>query len=159
MGRLIALAAVFLAVPAVAEQAIPQAHLDAIREYHTKQIFGSSQDLTLLQPDVVLYRKIFERRENNVDYQQLPGIDPIPLAQIFKKADLSMGQLVRVTALASGYDAEFHPMVNQAEIVKINSQPNSLADIAEYISRVTSSQMSVWPESRVIVVMPKGESR
>lgn len=157
MGRLILVVALGLSSSIALGQAIPQAHLDAIREYHTKQIFGSSEDLTLKQPDVVLYRQIFERRENTVDYQQMPELDPIPLAQVFKKTDLKLGQLMRVAALASGYDAEFHPQVNQNEIVKINSYPNSLDDIAEYVTRVTGSHISIWPESRVVVVMPKGE--
>lgn len=167
MGRLImgaALVAVATASFAQNEthgvpQGIPQRQMDAIREHHTKQIFGSSQSLTNLQPDVVLYRKIFERRENNLDRQRLPEIDPVPMAQVFKAHDLTLGQLVQVAAAASGYDAVFHPQVNQQQIVKINTHPNSLDDIAEYLTRVTDAQFTVYQEGRVLVGLPKGAAQ
>lgn len=158
MGRLIAacmLASLFSA-SAWAAPSMPQEHRDAIREYHTKQIMGSSEDLTLLQPDVKLYRNIFERKENVLDQRVLPDMDPIPFAQIFKKTDLTLGQLVKVAAAASGYDAEFHPQVNQDELVKINTRPNSLTDMAEYLSRVSNADLYVYQESRVLMAMPKG---
>ena len=88
MGRLtMALALMSVSTISAAQgvpQGIPQQQMDAIREYHTKQILGSSQDLTNLQPDVVLYRKIFERRENTVDVQRTVPLDPVPMAQVFK---------------------------------------------------------------------------
>lgn len=156
MGRLIITAQLVLFSAWVSAQSMPQMHKDAIREHHTKQIMGSSQDLTLLQPDVVLYRKIFERRANRVDTQTLPDLDPVPMAQVFKKHDLNLGQLLSVTAAASGYDPVFHPQVNQQQLVKINSLPNSLDAIAEYVTRVSDAHVSVWQESRVLMVMPKG---
>lgn len=137
-------------------QGIPQQQMDAIREYHTKQIMGSSQDLTNLQPDVVLFRKLFERRENNFDQQKLVPLDPVPMAQVFKANDLTLGQLAKVAAAASGYDAVLHPQINQQQIVKINSRPNSLTDIAEYLTRVTDAQFTVYQESRALVGLPKG---
>lgn len=137
-------------------QGIPQQQMDAIREYHTKQIMGSSQDLTNLQPDVVLFRKLFERRENNLDQQKLVPLDPVPMAQVFKANDLTLGQLAKVAAAASGYDAVLHPQINQQQIVKINSRPNSLTDIAEYLTRVTDAQFTVYQESRALVGLPKG---
>lgn len=163
MGRLIpafALMAVSsLTVAQGVPQGIPQEQKDAIREYHTKQILGTSQNLTNLQPDVLLYRKLFERRENKLDQQKLPELDPIPMAQVFKKTDLTLGQLASVAAAASGYDAVFHPQVNQQQVVKFNSRPNSLTDIAEYLTRVTDAQFSVYQESRVLMALPKGVSR
>ncbi|ELQ8317881.1 hypothetical protein ACM8BJ_23550 [Pseudomonas aeruginosa] len=137
-------------------QGIPQQQMDAIREYHTKQIMGSSQDLTNLQPDVVLFRKLFERRENNFDQQKLVPLDPVPMTQVFKANDLTLGQLAKVAAAASGYDAVLHPQINQQQIVKINSRPNSLTDIAEYLTRVTDAQFTVYQESRALVGLPKG---
>ncbi|MFO6998257.1 hypothetical protein P3D53_28855, partial [Pseudomonas aeruginosa] len=117
---------------------------------------GSSQDLTNLQPDVVLFRKLFERRENNFDQQKLVPLDPVPMAQVFKANDLTLGQLAKVAAAASGYDAVLHPQINQQQIVKINSRPNSLTDIAEYLTRVTDAQFTVYQESRALVGLPKG---
>ncbi|MBI6902661.1 hypothetical protein JET81_12345 [Pseudomonas aeruginosa] len=137
-------------------QGIPQQQMDAIRECHTKQIMGSSQDLTNLQPDVVLFRKLFERRENNFDQQKLVPLDPVPMTQVFKANDLTLGQLAKVAAAASGYDAVLHPQINQQQIVKINSRPNSLTDIAEYLTRVTDAQFTVYQESRALVGLPKG---
>lgn len=137
-------------------QGIPQQQMDAIREYHTKQIMGSSQDLTNLQPDVVLFRKLFERRENNFDQQKLVPLDTVPMTQVFKANDLTLGQLAKVAAAASGYDAVLHPQINQQQIVKINSRPNSLTDIAEYLTRVTDAQFTVYQESRALVGLPKG---
>nr|WP_100549719.1 MULTISPECIES: hypothetical protein [unclassified Pseudomonas] len=137
-------------------QGIPQQQMDAIREYHTKQIMGSSQDLTNLQPDVVVFRKLFERRENNFDQQKLVPLDPVPMTQVFKANDLTLGQLAKVAAAASGYDAVLHPQINQQQIVKINSRPNSLTDIAEYLTRVTDAQFTVYQESRALVGLPKG---
>lgn len=154
MGRVTCYLCLALFSSTAAAQSIPQVQRDAIREFHTKQIFGSAEELTLLQPDVVLYRKIFERRENQVDVQQLPELDPIPMAQLFKNTDISLGHLITLTAAASGYDAEFHPQVNQSQMVKINTRANSLDAIAEYVGRVTSTQISVWPESRVVMVLP-----
>lgn len=140
-------------------QGIPQQQMDSIREYHTKQIFGSSQNLTNLQPDVVLYRKIFERRENNLDVQRQVPLDPVPMAQVFKAHDLTLGQLVNVATAASGYDAVMHPQVNQQQIVKLNTRPNSLNDIAEYLTRVTDSEFTVYQESRVLIGLPKGSAQ
>ncbi|MCF5381942.1 hypothetical protein GIW05_00200 [Pseudomonas syringae] len=163
MGRLIAgLALLATSGFAVAEgipQSIPQQQMDAIREYHTKQIMGSSQSLTNLQPDVVLYRKMFERRENEVDQPKFPTPDPVPLAQVFKAHDITLGQLVNVAAAASGYDVAFHPQVNQRQIVKINSRPNSLTDMAEYLTRVTDAQFAVYPDSRLLIALPKGTGK
>ncbi|OZB34742.1 MAG: hypothetical protein B7X51_00715 [Pseudomonas sp. 34-62-33] len=160
MGRLIMLlGSLVCAGIAQAEgvpQGIPQQQMDAIREYHTKQIMGSSQDLTNLQPDVVLFRKLFERRENNFDQQKLVPLDPVPMTQVFKANDLTLGQLAKVAAAASGYDAVLHPQINQQQIVKINSRPNSLTDIAEYLTRVTDAQFTVYQESRALVGLPKG---
>jgi len=155
MGRLMCALPFFFIPGFAAASGIPQEHMDAMREHHTKQIMGSSQNLTLLQPDVLLYRKIFERRENNIDRRALPEPDPIPLAQIFKKSDLTLGQVVSIAAAASGYDVEFHPQVNQDEIVKINSRPNSLVDIAEYLTRISNAELYVYQESRVLMAMPK----
>lgn len=140
-------------------QGIPQQQMDAIREYHTKQILGSSQNLTNLQPDVMLYRKIFERRENTLDVQHTVPMDPVPMAQVFKAHDLTLGQLVKVAAAASGYDAVLHPQVDQTQVVKLNTQPNSLTDIAEYLTRVTNAQFTVYQESRVLIGLPKGAAQ
>lgn len=163
MGRLtLALAMMAVSGLAVAEgvpQGIPQQQMDAIREYHTKQIMGSSQSLTNLQPDVVLYRKIFERRENPVDQQKYVPLDPVPMAQVFKAHDITLGQLVQVASAASGYDAVIHPQVNQQQIVKLNTRPNSLTDIAEYLTRVTDAQFTVYQESRELVGLPKGPAQ
>jgi len=167
MGRL-AMCAALLAVATTSfaqndthgvPQGIPQRQMDAIREHHTKLILGSSQSLTNLQPDVVLYRKIFERRENNLDRQKHPELDPVPMAQVFKAHDLTLGHLVQVAAAASGYDAVFHPQVNQQQLVKLNTRPNSLDDIADYLTRVTDAQFTVYQESRVMVGLPKGAAQ
>nr|WP_192963356.1 hypothetical protein [Pseudomonas fluorescens]CEK42164.1 hypothetical protein PQBR57_0211 [Pseudomonas fluorescens SBW25] len=163
MGRLtLTLAMMAVSGLAVAEgipQGIPQQQMDAIREYHTKQIMASSQSLTNLQPDVLLYRKIFERRENPVDQQRYVPLDPVPMAQVFKAHDITLGQLVQVASAASGYDAVIHPQVNQQQIVKLNTLPNSLTDLAEYLSRVTDAQFTVYQESRDLVGLPKGAAQ
>jgi hypothetical protein len=137
-------------------QGIPQEQKDAIREYQTKRILGSSQQLTHLQPDVALYRKMFERRENGVDQQKTIPLDRVPMVQVFKVRQLTVGQLANVAAAASGYDVVFDPQVNQQQYVKINSQANSLVDIAEYLTRVTDAHYTVYQESRVLMVLPKG---
>ncbi|HBO2935009.1 TPA: hypothetical protein L4R50_000003 [Pseudomonas aeruginosa] len=160
MGRVImTLCSMIFVASAQAEgvpQGIPQQQKDAIREYHTKQIMGSSQDLTTLQPDVVLFRKLFERRENSLDQMKMVPLDPVPMAQIFKAHDITLGQLVKVAAAASGYDAVLHPQINQQQTVLINSHPNSLTDIAEYLTRVTDAQFTVYQEGRALVGLPKG---
>ena len=107
----------------------------------------------------MLYRKIFERRENNLDVQRQVPLDPVPMAQVFKAHDLTLGQLVNVATAASGYDAVMHPQVNQQQIVKLNTRPNSLNDIAEYLTRVTDSQFTVYQETRVLIGLPKGSAQ
>lgn len=160
MGRLtVTLALMAVSGAAVAQGVpvgIPQQQMDGIREYHTKQILGSSQGLTNLQPDVVLYRKIFERRDGDQEVQRRVPLDPVPMAQVFKAHDLTLGQLVKVAAAASGYTAILHPQVNQQQTVQLNAQPNSLTDIAEYLTRVTDAQFTVYQESRDLVGLPKG---
>lgn len=155
MGRVIQAFTLMVLSTLATASSLPQDQKDAIREYHTKQVIGSSQPLTKLQPDVVLYRKIFERKVNVVDQQHLPENDPVPMAQLFKKSDLTLGQIVKLAASASGYDTEFHPSVNQDQIIKINSLPNSLIDISEYLSRVTDAQIYTYPESRMLIALPK----
>ncbi|MFL1449107.1 hypothetical protein ACI77O_12000 [Pseudomonas tritici] len=160
MGRLIPVLGLMavsgMTVAQGVPQSIPQEQMDAIREYHTKQIIGSSQNLTNLQPDVVLYRKIFERRENNLNNQRFVDPDPVPSAQVFKGHEITLGQLVQVSAAASGYDVKIDSQINQQQVVKINTRANSLTDIAEYLTRVTDAQFTVYQESRVLVAVPKG---
>lgn len=137
------------------ESTIPNQQRDAIREYHTKRVLGSSANLTNLQPDVLLYRKIFEKKSNGVDRRELPGLDPVPMVQLFKKTDLPLGNVANLLASASGYDAVFDPQVNQAQIVKLNSYPNSITDIAEYLTRVTDAHFVVYQEGRQLIATPK----
>lgn len=153
MGKLI-LTLLFL-LPTVANaEGITQYHKDAIREYYEKQILGSGQDLTVRQPDVDLYRKIFTK-PNEVDTRQLPPPDQIPWPQIFKNQNLTLGEILNLASAASGYEAEFDPVINQNEIVLINTSPNSLRDIAEYVTRVSSARITVYPESRLITATRK----
>lgn len=153
MGKLIAFLALLASSTAMAE-GIRQEQKDAIREYYEKQILGSGQDLTVRQTDVQLYRKIFTK-PNTLDTRELPEPDEIPWPQLFKNQDLTIGQILKLASAASGYDAEFDPQINQDEIVKINTQPNSLSDIAEYLTRVSSARITVYPEARVIVATKK----
>lgn len=150
MGRLILIVLPLMMATDVYAQSIPQTHQDAIREHHTKRIMGSGQDITVLQPDVLLYRSIFERK-NEVEQRRLIEPDPVPWAQVFKNADLSFGQILSLAALASGYEAHFDGNIDPTQIVQLNTQANSLVDLAEYLSRVTGTQVSVYPESRVII--------
>lgn len=135
-------------------EGITQYQKDAIREYHTKMIMGSGQDLTSRQPDVVLYQNIF-KKTNKVDQQQHPEIDQIPWAQVFKKANLSFGETLTLAALASGYDSVFDEAVDTSRIVKLNTQPNSLTDLAEYLERVTQTNIKLYPETRMVIVTRK----
>ena len=153
MGKLILLLAALFAGQASAE-GIPQEHKDAIREHYEKEILGSGKDLTVRQPDVELYRKIFTK-PNTLDVRELPAPDQIPSPQIFKNQDLTLGQILKLAGAASGYDAVFDPQIDQNQIIKFNTQPNSLSDIAEYLSRVSTAQVTVWPESRVIMATKK----
>jgi hypothetical protein len=133
---------------------IRQEHKDDIREYYEKSILGSGKDLTTRSADVDLYRKIFSK-PNRLDSRELPEPDEIPWAQIFKGQDMSIGQIVKLASAASGYDVEFDPQIDQNEIVKLNTRPNSLSDIAEYLSRVSRAQVTVYPESRSVVATKK----
>lgn len=153
MGKLM-LALAVLVTPLAHAEGITQYHKDAIREYYEKQILGSGQDLTVRQPDVNLYRKIFEK-PNVVDTRPLPPPDEIPWPQIFKKQNLTLGEILRLASAASGYDAEFDPTIDQNQIVEINTAPNSLRDIAEYVSRVSTARITVYPEFRVITATRK----
>lgn len=153
MGKLILAIACLMSSQAFAE-GIPQEHKDAIREYYEKRILGSGQDLTVRQPDVNLYRKIFTK-PNEVNIRQLPEPDEIPWPQIFKNQDLTLGEILQIASAASGYDSAIDPQIDQNQIIKINTQPNSLRDIAEYLSRVSTAQVTVYPETRVITATKK----
>lgn len=150
MGRLTPLLLPLMMSAHVYAHSIPQTQQDAIREHHTKLIMGSGQNVTVLQPDVLLYRSIFERK-NMLEERQLIEPDQVPWAQVFKKSDMSFGHILSLAALASGYEAHFDGNIDPTQIVKLNTQANSLVDLAEYLSRVTGTQVSVYPESRVIV--------
>lgn len=154
MGRLIVSACLVMACANASAEGITQYHKDAIREYHTKMILGSGQDLTNRQPDVVLFQNIF-KKPNKLDEQRLPTPDLIPWAQVFKKANMSFGDTLTLAAKASGYDPVFDPAVDTSKIVKINTQANSLADIAEYLMRMTNTNITLYPESRVVIVTRK----
>lgn len=43
--------------------------------------------------------------------------------------------------------------------MNINTRPNSLTDLAEYLTRVTDAQFTVYSESRVLVALPKGTGK
>lgn len=155
MGRLMLLAMGLCALPCLAGEGIPQQHKDAIREYHTQRILATSQPITTLQSDVRLYRELL-KTPNTIDHRQLPEPDEIPWARFFKgQTDLTLGQLINLAGAASGYDPVFDKQVNQDELVKINTQANSLADIAEYVTRVSSAQVLVYPDTRSITVTRK----
>ncbi|MGF6282228.1 hypothetical protein ABH908_000287 [Pseudomonas frederiksbergensis] len=153
MGKLIVVLALLACSNAMAD-GIRQEQKDGIREYYEKQILGSGKDLTVRQVDVQLYRKIFAK-PNTLDSRELPAPDEIPWPQLFKNQDLSLGQILKLAGAASGYDAEFDPQVNQDEIVKLNTQPNSLSDIAEYLTRVSRADVTVYPEARTIMATKK----
>lgn len=155
MGRLMLLALGLCTLPCLAGEGIPQQHKDAIREYHTQRILATSQPITNLQSDVRLFRELL-KAPNTIDQRQVPEPDEIPWARFFKgQTDLTLGQLINLAGAASGYDPVFDKQVNQDELVKINTQPNSLADIAEYVTRVSSAQVLVYPDSRSITVTRK----
>lgn len=153
MGKLILVLAL-LASSSVMAEGIRQDQKDGIREYYEKQILGSGKDLTVRQTDVQLYRKIFAK-PNTLETRELPEPDQIPWPQLFKNQDLSLGQILNLAGASSGYEAEFDPQVNQDEIVKLNTQPNSLSDLAEYLTRVSKAHVMVYPEARSIVVTKK----
>ncbi|MGP0171177.1 hypothetical protein ACSVIJ_04765 [Pseudomonas sp. NCHU5208] len=153
MGKLILSLAFLLAGPVYAE-GISQYHKDAIREHYEKQILGTGKDITLRQPDVDLYRRIFAK-PNVLDERPLPPPAEIPWPQIFKGQELTLGEIVTLASAASGYDAVFDPAVDQSQLIKLNSEANSLRDIAEYLSRVSNARITVYPESRNIIATKK----
>ncbi|WP_409286791.1 hypothetical protein [Pseudomonas guariconensis] len=153
MGKLMLLLLAGLA-PAVHADGITQYHKDAIREHYEKLILGSGQDLTVRQPDVVLYRRIFAK-PNETDPRVLPEPDQIPWPQLFKTQDLTLGEILRLASAASGYDAEFDPAIDENQVIKLNTAPNSLRDLAEYLSRVSTAQVTVYPEARMITATRK----
>ena len=156
MGKLTIGFCLLAAASTALAEGVPQMYKDAIREHHTKMILGSGQDLTVLQPDVVLYRKIFQK-ENTTDHRELIQADEIPWAQLFKNQDLTLGEIVRLSAAASGYDSRFDPQVNQDQVIKLNSHPNSLRDLAEYLTRVSGARVTVYPEGLVVTATLKGQ--
>ena len=153
MGKLILSLAFVLATPAFAE-GISQYHKDVIREHYEKQILGSGKDITVRQTDVNLYRRIFEK-PNVLDVRPLPPPAEIPWPQLFKGQVLSLGEILNLASAASGYDATFDPAVDQSQPIKLNSEANSLRDIAEYLSRVSNADVTVYPESRDVIATKK----
>lgn len=158
MGKLILVLGCLVSCGLHAE-GIPQDHKDAIREHYEKLILGSGQDLTVRQPDVDLYRRIFTR-PNVLDERPLPAPDEIPWPQLFKTSDLSLGEILRLAGAASGYEAEFDPAIDLSQAIRLNTASNSLRDLAEYLTRVSTAQVTVYPEARLLTVtrkvMPNG---
>lgn len=154
MGKLIICFAFSLAwTSSHAQDGIPQSVKDSIREYRTKEILGSGQNLTHVQEDVALIRKELES-QNGVSKRTLPEFDKIPWVQLYKRVDLEFGQILMIASLASGYDLYADESVNLSQKVKINNQPNSLLDIAIYLSNKTKTDITLYPESRSVVVTP-----
>lgn len=154
MGKII-LATLFAFPLSCLAQGLPQAYKDSIREHQTKLILGTAQEITTLQPDVKLFRQLFTKA-NEVDVRALVDADQIPWAQLFKGAELTLSEVISLVGNASGYDSVFDPRVNQNQILKLNSQPNSLRDVAEYVSRVSEDAfVTLYPETRMIVVTRK----
>ena len=153
MGKLIFCLACVLATPAFAE-GISQYHKDVIREHYEKQILGSGKDITQRQSDVNLYRRIFEK-PNVLDERPLPPPAEIPWPQIFKGQVLTLGEIVKLASAASGYDPVFDPAVDQSQPIKLNSEANSLRDIAEYLTRVSNARITLYPELRNVVATNK----
>ena len=154
MGRIIVVACLAFCCGNAFAEGITQYQKDAIREYHTKMILGSGQDLTLRQPDVVHFQNMM-KKPNEVDVQRMVDADPIPWAQVFKNADMTFGDTLTLAAKASGYDPVFDPAIDTSKIVKLNTQANSLTDIVEFLSRVTTVNIQLYPESRVVIVTRK----
>jgi hypothetical protein len=154
MVRIILVACLALTCGNALAEGITQYQKDAIREYHTKMILGSGQDLTRRQPDVVHFQNMM-KKPNQVDEHHTVDADPIPWAQVFKNANMSFGDTLTLAAKASGYDSVFDPAIDTSKIVKLNTQANSLTDIAEYLSRVTNYNINLYPESRVVIVTRK----
>lgn len=153
MGKLTFATLILLPLTCLASE-LPQAYKDGIREHHTQRILGTSEEITNLQPDVRLYRELF-KKPNVVDRRETLPPDPVPWAQLFKGSDLTLGEVITLVGGASGYDPKFDPQVNQNQLVKLNSHPNSLADVAEYLTRVTDAHVMLYPDSRTITVTRK----
>lgn len=155
MGKLMQSALLMLSMSstfAVAD-GITQHQKDAIRESYEKSILGARGNITTLQPDVALYRRLFPA-PNKIDVRELPPADPIPWARLFKGPQrMSLRRTLDLVAAGSGYDVFYDPQVNQDRLVSLNTQPNSLKDIAEYLTRVGGAQITLLPESRSILVM------
>lgn len=128
-----------------------QVEKDSIREHHTRLILRTGKPITVLQPDVRVAREIFSI-ENSVAPRPLLEPDPIPWVQLFKKQDLSLGETLEILSKASGYDLAVHPQIDLNQTVKLNGQQNSLRDIAEYLSRISNSHISVFKEARMLTV-------
>lgn len=154
MGKLIICLTFALAwTSSHAQDGIPQSVKDSIREYRTKEILRSGQNLTHVQADVALIRKEL-KKQNEVSKRNLQDFDQIPWVQLDKRIDLEFGQILMIASLASGYDLYADESVDLSQIVKFNNQPNSLLDIAIYLSNKTKTDITLYPESRAVVVTP-----
>lgn len=149
--RSLSLTLLLLACSADAEEILSQVEKDAIREHNTRLILRTAEPITVLQPDVLVAREIFAK-SNTIQQRALVEPDPIPWVQLFKKADMPLGETLEILAKAAGYDLAIHPQVDLNQLIKINGQQNSLRDVAEYLSHISNAHVSVFNEARVLTV-------
>jgi hypothetical protein len=81
--------------------------------------------------------------------------DPLtPPLQVFADEPVELGVLLKLLCASSGYELLIHSSVNQQKKIPINSRINELGFIASYISYRTSTSVLVYPESKMVVVLP-----
>ena len=84
-------------------------------------------------------------------------IDDIPVVRFVEHDEIKISDILKIAALATGYDLLVHHDVNISTSVTIDADKHSLTTVSEYLENVSLIDVSIFPETRMILVTPSAD--
>jgi hypothetical protein len=133
---------------------------DVARERYFEAIFNRPADSWVaVTPDVQAAREAFEPKSAapvEPRYQLPPALQH---SRIFSNAPIPMSEIVNAIEATSSYTFLIGPGYDLAQTVSLNDQFNRIDELVAYLGRETHAAISVFEESRQILVVPLNTTR
>jgi hypothetical protein len=89
-----------------------------------------------------------------IDTRCYPSLAEPPAVQVFSGDRLTVEALLKLVAFRTGYALVIDPAADLTQPITINTLENPLEDISLYLDDFSAVQVSVFPESHTLLVLP-----
>jgi hypothetical protein len=128
---------------------------DVTRERYFEAIFNRPADAWVaVTPDIQAVREAFEPKPAALvepRYQLPPALQH---SRIFSNSPITMSEVINAIEATSSYKFLIGAGYDLTQTVSINDQFNRIDDLVAYLGRETNAAISVFEESRQILVVP-----